>query len=279
MTSASGIPSYTQVYVSDKAIPHPLPRSDNTTSSTLPTSYREPVPGSSDEKNNVDYNTSQAHQSSGYEDMTLQNSSGNQSKYATRTPEAKRKMKTIMRTGYEDMTGKSSDDEDFPLPPPTLPMKKSPVPPPTLPLKQSHVFNQDSSLLSPKKISSGAQRRQESYENVMPKQLVPVRTQNPFNMDYATNNSHTGEKDDRAPTPPPPTYYDAPLKPREKSIKPSYENFKPPDPVGTTGMRSYENFKPPGSVEEDNSVQVVERKVFKSTTDRPVPRKFLSLKF
>lgn len=68
-----------------------------------------------------------------------------------------------------------SEDESFPSPPPPLPMK-SPSPS-CMPGKE------DLPPSPPKKIESRAlnYRRNESYENVQPRQIVPVHVQNPFN--------------------------------------------------------------------------------------------------
>eukprot|EP00794_Sanderia_malayensis_P002635 gene2635-3049_t len=165
----------------------------------------------------------------------------------SRSPEEKSSLKMESQArGYEDMTGKNSlVDESFPSPP-------------LLPLKCQPCDYDDSEIPQPppKKIESRAiQRRQDSYENVKPKHIVPVHAQNPF--DKHSNKDRKGSSQDPAAG-----YGD-------------YQNYKPPNADAACLQRSntYENYRPAddGRDKVMRSLTVAEKPPQRMPKTRPVP--------
>ncbi|XP_065066135.1 caskin-2-like isoform X2 [Rhopilema esculentum] len=155
-----------------------------------------------------------------------------------RTPEEKASLRsTSMAFGYEDMQGHSME-EPFPSPPPPLPLK-----------------NQASAEIPPsppKKIESRIiHHRQDNYENVQPRQFVPVHVQNPF--DFATKDQ----------------LQEMPNLQSEPYV--DYENYMPPTATMPANSPSnYENFFPSSQEAQKPRSATVAAKSDWSTT-RPVP--------
>lgn len=163
---------------------------------------------------------------------------------------------------YEDMRAQSISPSSEPFPsPPALPLKS---PPPAM-----QPLPEELPPSPPKKIESRFMpRRPECYENVQPRQIIPIHTQNPFE-----KNSTPPQQEPPFPTIPPPSY-----NPKTLPAYPEYENYRAPGPaMPLYRSNTYENYRPanePPQPQITRSQTVSERPV---SSNRPVPCKSLLL--
>lgn len=163
---------------------------------------------------------------------------------------------------YEDMRAQSISPSSEPFPsPPALPLKS---PPPAI-----QPLPEELPPSPPKKIESRFMpRRPECYENVQPRQIIPIHTQNPFE-----KNSIPPQQEPPFPTIPPPSY-----NPKTLPAYPEYENYRAPGPaMPLYRSNTYENYRPvnePPQPQITRSQTLSERPV---SSNRPVPCKSLLL--
>ena len=154
----------------------------------------------------------------------------------------------------------SPSDEPFPSPP-ALPLK-SPSP-------AMQPLPEELPPSPPKKIESRLMpRRPECYENVQPRQIVPIHTQNPFE-----NSSLPPQQEAPFPTIPLPSY-----NPKTLSAHPEYENYRAPGPtMPLHRSNTYENYRPVNEQPQITRAQTVSERPTNVSSNRPVPCKPLFL--